>query len=104
MEVKREVKQAVARLVNELEAGLVLRGVLRFPSESGAWAIGSADLEWILEQYRGMQVIMIILPLGEHMRRKICPTCGTAYEGAGCIQCAVVGDGIEERLPERSTS
>jgi len=100
---REEAKESLPQVVRDLGAGRVLQGILRFPSETDAWAIGSADLEWILEQYVGMQVIMIILPLGKHMSRKICPTCGKAYSGAGCIQCAVVGDGIEERLPERST-
>ena len=54
MEVKKEVKEAVARLVKELQAGLVVRGVLRFPSESDTWAIGRTDLEHILHKYRGM--------------------------------------------------
>jgi len=103
MKIGREGKETLARLVEELEAGRLVQGILRFPSESDAWAIGSSDLEYLLSQYLGMEVILILLPLGEPMTWKICPTCGTAYEGAGCIQCAVVGDGIEERLPERST-
>lgn len=93
MEVKKEAKEAVARLVKELEAGLVLRGVLRFPSESDAWAIGRTDLEYVLYKYRGMQVVLILLPLGEFMPEKTCPICGEALAGPVCRQCTDVDEG-----------
>ena len=93
MEVKKGVKEAVARLVKELEAGLVLRGVLRFPSESDTWAIGDTDLEYILYKYRGMQVVLILLPLGEPVPGKTCPICGDALAGPICRPCTPVDEG-----------
>lgn len=92
MRIDREGKEAVARLVEELEAGLALRGILRFPGRRGVWAIGRTDLEYVLTQCHGMEFILMLLPLSGSMPVKICPTCGEAFAGAVCRPCTVVDE------------
>lgn len=90
MRIDREGKEAVAQLVQDLEAGLVLRGILR--GRSGAWAVGPTDLEHVFLQCHGMEFIFMLLPLSGSMPVKICPTCGKASSGPVCRACTVVDE------------
>ena len=70
----------------------VLRGALRYPSESGGWQLGGLDLSEHLEQYRDQELIVIIGSLGKGGTEQVtCGICGFALDDVGeCPRCRLV--------------
>jgi len=70
MRISTQAMETLAQLVQELEAGHVLQGLLRFPTEIDGHAVGSTDLEYWLSPFIGQQVIVILMPLDETKPRQ----------------------------------
>jgi hypothetical protein len=70
----------------------VIRGALRYPSESGGWQVDTVDLNEHLAQYRDHNVVVIIAAMGEAEPDKfICGICGFAMdELAECPRCKLI--------------
>ena len=70
----------------------MLRGVLRYPSESGGWQLGNIDLSEHLDKYRDQEVMVIIGSLGKtEAERVICGICGLALDEVGeCPRCKLI--------------
>jgi hypothetical protein len=49
----------------------VLRGALRYPSESGGWQPADADLGEHLDKYRDREVVLIIGSVGEASKERV---------------------------------
>ena len=81
----------------------VLRGALRYPSESGGWQLGDLDLSEDLERYRDQEVVVIIGSLGKTgAERVICGICGFALnEVSACPRCRLAAIEGAKRLKER---
>jgi hypothetical protein len=67
----------------------VLRGALRYPSESGGWQLGDVDLGEHLGKYRDREIIVTIASVGKAERKPhICGICGFVMDEAGeCPRC-----------------
>jgi len=81
----------------------VLRGALRYPSESGGWQLGDLDLSEHLDKYRDQELMVIIASLGKtETERVICGICGFALNDVGgCPRCKLVTDEDAKELKER---
>ncbi len=81
----------------------VLRGVLRYPSESGGWQLGDSDLSEHLEQYHGQDLVVIIGSSGKaEAERVICGLCGFALNEVGeCPRCRLAAREGAKELKER---
>jgi len=67
----------------------VLRGGLRYPSETGGWQLGDLDLDEYLARYRDQKLVLIIAPLGQaDPETYTCGICGFVYKQYGeCPRC-----------------
>jgi hypothetical protein len=83
--------EALADFARETGAE-VLRGPLRYPSESGGWQLGDVDLSQHLGKYRGRDVTVIIASVGETEKEKVtCGICGFVLNEAGeCPRCKLI--------------
>jgi len=63
MLVTRETKELLGQLVEQLGAGRVVRGLLRYPTRTESYGLGATDLEYLLSRFIGEEVIVIIMPL-----------------------------------------
>jgi hypothetical protein len=100
--------------VNELatiatETGAeVLRGSLRYPSESGGWQLGDLDLSEHLWQYRDCEVTVIIAATGKaEPERVVCGICGFVMDEVGdCPRCrrldGAIAGSIRARQEQRA--
>ena len=81
----------------------VLRGALRYPSESGGWQLGELDLSAHLEQYSGHELVVIIASQGKtEAGQVICGICGFVLNEVGeCPRCRVAAREGAKRLKER---
>jgi len=84
----RKAKKIVARLESDLGPGWVLRGLVVYPSEGDTYTVAGRDVDYVLSEFVGREVVLLILPVSESEAWKICPTCGLPYPGAGCPACA----------------
>ena len=85
----------------------VLRGPLRYPSETGGWQLGDLDLSAHLSQYRDHEIIVIIAVTGEANNSVMCGICGLVMdEVQECPRCkeidARLARGIKARQEERA--
>ena len=95
--------------VNELatiaaETGAeVLRGPLRYPSESGGWQLGDLDLSEHLSRYRDCEVTVIIAAMGEaEPERAVCGICGFVMDEVGeCPRCKLLDEAIAGSIRAR---
>ena len=84
----------------------VLRGPLRYPSESGGWQLGDIDLSEHLARYRDQDLVVIIAATGSAKDGSVmCGICGFAMEQVGdCPRCRrIVADaarGLRRRHAE----
>ena len=77
-----------------------LRGGVEYPSETGAWRIGETDTgEWF-ERFRGQEIVLIAMPIGEATPSPItCGICGHVYDVLGpCPRCERVKQDEAERI------
>jgi hypothetical protein len=65
--------EELAAIAGEIGAD-VLTGVLRYPSETGSWQLGTVDLGEYLGRYRNQRLVLIIAALGE--AEPVTYTCG----------------------------
>ena len=93
------IKHELANIAEETGAE-VLRGSLRYPSETGGWQLGDLDLSAHLSQYRDHEITVIIAVTGEaEPERFICGICEFVMDEAGeCPRCKL----INERAARRS--
>ena len=83
--------EELARIAEETGAN-VLRGLLRYPGNSGTWDLGDVALSAHLERYRDQQVTIIIAATGEAEPETVtCGVCGFVMNEAGeCPRCKYV--------------
>ena len=70
----------------------VLRGDLRYPSDSGGWQLGDLDLSEYLLKYRDHELVVIIASTGKagevEKEKYVCGICGFALSELGeCPRC-----------------
>ena len=70
----------------------VLRGALRYPSESGGWRLGDVDLSEHLARYRDREVVVIVGSVGKADKEKVtCGVCGFVLTEVGeCPRCKLM--------------
>ena len=81
----------------------VLRGPLRYPSETGGWQLGDLDLSAHLSQYRDHEITIIIAATGKaEPERFICGICGFVMdELQDCPRCKEIDAETVRRLKAR---
>ena len=74
----------------------VIRGPLRYPSETGSWQLGDVDLGEHLWQYRDHEVTLILAVTGEaEPERFVCGICGFVMDELGdCPRCKLLNKAI----------
>ena len=92
----------LATIAEEIGAE-VLRGPLRYPSETGGWQLGNLDLSTHLSQYRDHEITVIIAAMGKaEPERFICGICGFVMDEAReCPRCKEINAEIARRLKAR---
>jgi hypothetical protein len=69
----------------------VLRGTLRYPSESGGWQLGDLDLSEHLDKYRDRDLVVIIASVGKaEVEQVVGGVCGFALNQVG--ECPLTSD------------
>ena len=83
--------QELANIAEETGAE-VLRGALRYPSDSGGWQLGDVDLSEHLDTYRDHEVVLIIASVGKAGKKPVtCGICGFVLDKAGeCPRCKLM--------------
>ena len=81
----------------------VLRGPLRYPSESGGWQLGDLDLSEYLSKYRDHELVLIIAVTGKAEQEQImCGVCGFILDEVGeCPRCKLVYEESARRIKAR---
>ena len=94
--------QELANIAKETGAE-VLRGPLRYPSESGGWQLGGLDLSEYLSKYRDHELVLIIAATGKaEEERVVCGICGFVLNEVGeCPRCKLTIERDAERIRER---
>ena len=83
--------EELANIADEVGAE-VLRGALRYPSDSGGWQLGPLDLSEHLAKYRDHELLVIIASVGKagegQPEQYVCGICGFALTKLGdCPRC-----------------
>ena len=90
--------QELANIAEETGAE-VLRGPLRYPSETGYWQLGDVDLSECLSRYRDCEVTVIIAATGEAEEQITCGICGAALdEVEECPWCKLSNERAVRRI------
>jgi hypothetical protein len=94
--------EEVANMADEVGAE-VLRGPLRYPSESGGWQLGDLDLSEYLSKYRDCELVLVIAAMGEAEEGPIiCGICGFVLDEVGdCPRCKLVVEEAARRMRAR---
>ena len=94
--------EEVANIAKETGAE-VLRGPLRYPSETGGWQLGDLDLSEHLSKYRDCELVLVIAATGEaEEERSVCGICGFALDEASeCPRCKLINEKIARRIRAR---
>ena len=81
----------------------VLRGALRYPSESGGWQLGGLDLSEHLDKYRDQELVVVIGSLGKGGTEQVtCGICGFTLDEVGeCPRCRLAAREGAKKLKER---
>ncbi len=80
----------------------VLRGPLRYPSDTGGWQLGDLDLSAHLSQYRDYEVTIIIAVTGEAEEQIFCGICGAALDKVEeCPWCKLSNERIARGIRAR---
>ena len=70
------------------EAGAhTVRGIVRYPDEHGGYSVGRKNLEVLLWNFRGHEILLVVASLGEKKVPVLCGLCGSHYEDSGCPSC-----------------
>ena len=94
--------EELATIAQETGAEL-LRGALRYPSESGGWQLGDLDMSEHLDKYRDQEVVVVIASLGKTgAERVICGICGFVLnEVSECPRCKLAAEEGAKKLKEQ---
>ena len=94
--------EEVASIAEETGAE-VLRGPLRYPSETGGWQLGDLDLSEHLSKYRDCELVLVIAATGEaEEERDVCGICGFVLdEVSECPQCKIINKELARRIRAR---
>ena len=94
--------EEIANIAEETGAE-ILRGPLRYPSESGGWQLGDVDLSEHLAQYRDCEVVLVIAATGKaEQEQVVCGICGFALNEVGeCPRCKLIDAGIAKDIRAR---
>ncbi len=95
--------EELARIADEIGAK-VLRGPLRYPSETGGWQLGGLDLSAHLSQYRDREITVIIaVTTGTaEPEQFICGICGLVMDEAReCPRCKFIDQDNARRIRAR---
>jgi len=86
-----------------LEIGAeVIRGPVRYPSESGDIEVGGVDIGEYLYELKDQEVIVIVAPLGPLEELPIiCGLCGTPYTDDECPSCRQEREDAKRLIEER---
>ena len=90
-------------IIAEETGAELLRGALRYPSESGGWQLGDLDLSEHLDKYRDQEVVVIIASAGKTEAEQVtCGICGFALNEVGeCPRCRLAAKEGAKKLKER---
>ncbi len=98
--------EAIAEFAEETGAK-VLRGALRYPSDSGGWQLGDLDLSEHLAKYHNRDLVVVIASAGRagevEKEKYVCGICGVALTELGaCPRCKMqiekTAEGLRRRL------
>ena len=90
--------KALARLAKET-GDEVLRGPLRYPSETGGWQLGDIDPSAHLSKYRDYELVLVITATGKAEEQIICGICGAALDKVEeCPWCKLANERAARRI------
>lgn len=93
--------EEIANIAEETGAE-VLRGALRYPSETGSWQLGDVDLGEHLVQYRDCELVLIIAATGKAEEQVVCGICGFVLDEVGeCPRCKLINRQAARRIRAR---
>ena len=99
--VVRENAEELATIAQEIGAE-VIRGQVRYPSNTGEIEIGGVDIGEYLYELKGQEVVVIVAPLGPVEEPPIiCGLCRTPYEGKECPTCKAEREAAKRVIEER---
>jgi hypothetical protein len=80
----------------------VIRGPVRYPSESGGIEVGGVDLGDYFYELKDQEVMLVIAPIGPVQELPIiCGLYRTPYEGDGCPTCRQEREDAKRVIEER---
>ena len=96
------INHEIARIAAET-GDEVLRGPLRYPSESGGWQLGDLDLSEHLSRYRDCELVVIIAATSKaDPGRVVCGICGFVMDEVGeCPRCKLLDKAIAGSIRAR---
>ena len=99
--VVRENAEELATIAQEIGAQ-VIRGQVRYPSNTGDIEVGGVDIGEYLYELKGQEVMVIIAPLGPVQELPlICGLCRTPYDGEECPTCKAEKEAAKRVIQER---
>jgi hypothetical protein len=99
--VVRQNAEELAAIAQEIGAD-VIRGQVRYPSDTGDIEVGGVDIGEYLYELKGQEVVLIVAPLGPvEDPPVICGLCRTPYEGEECPTCKAEREAAKRVIEER---
>jgi hypothetical protein len=93
--------EELALIAQEVGAEII-RGPVRYPSESGDFAGGGVDIGEYLYELKDQEVMLIVAPLGPVQELPIiCGLCGTPYSNDECATCRTEREDAKRMIEER---
>ena len=97
----RENAEELALMAQEIGAE-VIRGQVRYPSNTGDIEVGGVDIGEYLYELKGEEVMVIVAPLGPAQEPPvICGLCWTPYDGKECPTCKAEREAAKRVIEER---
>ena len=102
--IRKSNAEELALIAQEIGAE-VIRGPVRYPSDTGDIEVGGVDIGECLYELKDQEVMLVIAPVGPVEELPvICGLCRTPYDGDECPTCRQEREDakrvIEERLRE----
>jgi len=98
---RQDNAEELALMAQEIGAQ-VIRGAVRYPSESGDIEIGGVDIGEFLYELKGQEVMLVIAPIGPAVELPIiCGLCGTPYAEDKCPTCRQEREDAKRVIEER---
>ena len=99
--VVRQNAEELATIAQEIGAE-VIRGQVRYPSDTGDIEVGGVDIGEYLYELKGQEVMVIVAPLGPVEEPPvICGLCWTPYDGKECPTCKAEREAAKRVIEER---